>query len=326
MQQWWHDEEHETGDTSDSEEEEVQVFEYNLLGSDASPSDRRHELDEVHETPGAFFHCLDKVFNEVLDPPLLRPTLNPALKGPRETLKLSSAFGLTKRRRAARDTHEQDDEPLQETWKMSVSLQGVVCGGAHSFLCGMSWVEHAPVVSSPHSDLASGPQTPILKGKLHYKTCPHIGCPMRMPDVLMEFHQQLCDKAPAPAPKIRGPPKQRRSLLGGGEHAAAKKGSPIKSPSTPPGETGNEELPPLRHSQSACRTLSPVGGDEGASAGAARGTTSLRTEKMVTIKKRVGGGFVWVQVPEAQAAGSPTRGSVRAGVRSLQELKTMRVR
>ena len=161
-----------------------------------------------------------------------------------------------------------------------IHLIGLAAGGAHTFAyCEANEVVDAGVALAPSRRAFSS---------LQYEQCHHPGCKAAMPTCLMEFHLKLCDQKPVDPPTAP---------------LEAVPNSTVEQPVV----VADEELDEISPTPLEVETLKHTGGPENQpNSPSVLGPVTASDEvepippiKTKTVKKRVGGGFVWVTIPEA---------------------------
>ena len=157
-------------------------------------------------------------------------------------------------------------------------LIGLVAGGAHTFAYSEANVEM-------DDGLALGPSRRAFSN-LQYHQCPHPGCLAAMPLSLMEFHLKLCEQKPLGPPLVSQQDAMpnftvEQSVVAANEELDRDSPTPLENESCKRTEEPETQLKlPYADPVISADQIEPI--------------PPIRTK---TVKKRVGGGFVWVTVP-----------------------------
>lgn len=213
----------------------------------------------------------------------------------------------------------------------ALSLRGIAVGGAHTFVYGSLTRQRAAstgsgggsgVAKEEEQEEGSGqtfefPETPgngRRGGWRTWRACPNLGCRSVLPDELADWHRVLCDKPPPP-PKLEFLATTAASESAASENAAseaaASDGLSERLAAAEDAAGGeHRRLPPLRPGghpggptvlekvSAARRKFEDESATAAAEAPSPGGVQSpLRTK---VVKKRVGGGYAYVTVPDLQ--------------------------
>jgi hypothetical protein len=194
----------------------------------------------------------------------------------------------------------------------TLSLRGIAVGGAHTFVYGSLKRQRgvpegassgATKEEAEEEGKGQQPEFPETLGNgqrggwRRWYECPNLGCRSVLPDELADWHRVLCNKLP--------PPPKLDVLATDASAAAASSGAVSEGLTAAEDAAAGEHrrLPPLRPGGHAGgpTVLEKISAarrkfENGATAAEAS-PSSLRTK---VVKKRVGGGYAYVTVPDLQ--------------------------